>query len=107
MDNIFSPPPPRVIGDEFFETLCETDGLRIERIVGVEPINQPGEWFDQEDDEWVVLLSGEAELEIKDEKILVMKAGDSIFLPAHKIHRVNRTSASPQCIWLAVFGKMK
>ncbi len=104
--NIFELPADNS-GMEDFKTLFESGTVRIERIKGVHPYRSPGEWYDQETDEWVILLQGNATLEIRDEKIIDMKTGDFVFLPAHKIHRVNTTSESPPCIWLAIHGKMK
>jgi cupin 2 domain-containing protein len=92
---------------EIFTTLFESRTLKVERIYGQRPYTQPGEWYDQEQDEWVVLLQGHAILEIKDEKIMELKAGDYLFLPAHKIHRIKATSKSPRCIWLALHGNFK
>lgn len=92
---------------EVFDILLETTNLKIEKITGFRPYTEPGEWYDQELDEWVVLLQGSAVLEIKNEEIIELKAGDYIFLPAHKIHRINRTESIPKCIWLAIHGKLK
>ena len=105
--NLFSPHPIDAKGDEFFEILLDAPDVRIERIVGLKPFDKPGPWYDQEEDEWVVLLQGEAHLEIKDEKIIHLKKGDFVFLPAHKVHRISKTKSNQKCIWLAVHGKLK
>jgi cupin 2 domain-containing protein len=36
--------------------------VRIERIVSTSQTTPPGEWFDQDWDEWVLLISGAAEI---------------------------------------------
>ena len=105
--NIYSSVPEGQTDTEYFETLHSANGLRIERIVGLKEFNEPGKWYDQEEDEWVILLQGNAELEIKNEDVLQLGQGDYVFLPAHKIHRISRTSGEPKCLWLAVFGKMQ
>lgn len=92
---------------EVFDTLFESQYLKIERIITLLPFEKPGEWYDQEQDEWVLLLKGEAELEFKNEGICKLFAGDFIFIQAHKIHRVRRTNPDTPCKWLALFGKFK
>ena len=89
------------------ETLLSKGELRIERIVTLTPYSTPGEWYDQEQDEWVVLLKGTAELEYEDGKKKRMGAGDHLFIPARKIHRVSWSSHDEECIWLAVHGNLK
>lgn len=92
---------------EVFENILENKDFKIERIVTLKPYSKPREWYDQEKDEWVLLLQGEAELEFKQEKILQINAGDYIFIPAHKKHRINHSSQDQKCIWLAIHGNLK
>ncbi len=90
---------PRMDQGEAFEELLSTPHVRIERIVSSdrpEPTR-----YDQDTDEWVCLLQGEAELWI-DGAILPLQPGDYHLIPAHTPHRVHRTSTHPCCIWLAV-----
>jgi len=93
------PEPDLPCGGERFETLLETQGLRIERILSA-PGSASGP-YDQDMDEWVLLLQGEALLEIEGERVN-LKAGEALSIPAHARHRVLDTSADPSCIWLAV-----
>ena len=104
--NIYS--EPENYGDELeiFEVLRKTDKILIEKITSKGALKKPGEWYDQEDDEWVMLLRGEAKLEFQNGKILSMTKGDYIFIPSHHIHRVVETSASPNCLWLAFHGDL-
>jgi len=92
---------------EVFTTLFESQQFKIESITGLRSYDRPGEWYDQLQDEWVILLQGNAMIEIRDEEIIELEAGDYIFLPAHKVHRVNQTSKTPHCIWLAIHGNFK
>lgn len=105
MDNIF-----RVLGELSYEELCEpileANNILIERIVSRGQITPPGEWYDQEKDEWVILLQGEAELSYTDGHRLKLKAGDYLLIPAHQQHRVEYTSSDPICIWLAVHANL-
>jgi cupin 2 domain-containing protein len=95
-------PLPR---EEQFELLVAGPDLRVERIISTGQTTPAGEWYDQAQDEWVVLLQGEAELRFADEQRYCLKTGDSVLIPAHCRHRVESTSTEPPCIWLAVHGK--
>ncbi|AHE99164.1 cupin domain-containing protein [Thioalkalivibrio paradoxus] len=98
LGNLFGRLPSLAQG-EAFEDLLRRNPVRIERIVSSgrpEPT-----LYDQEQDEWVCLLQGEAELQLGKERV-PLQAGDYLFIPAHTPHRVLRTSAEPPCIWLAV-----
>lgn len=91
-------PAPR--GDEVFEPLLQTDAACIERIVSNGQASPPGFWYDQPDDEWVMLAAGAAELLFDDGARLAMGAGDWVTIPARRRHRVESTSAD--AVWLAV-----
>ncbi len=91
---------PLTAAGEVFQTLFANAGCRIERIVSCGHATPPGAWYDQDDDEWVVLLRGEATLSFDDGHTLALRAGDWVTLPAHRRHRVERVSAD--AIWLAV-----
>ena len=88
---------------ERFDPLVELENVRIERIVSTGQTTPPGEWYDQPWDEWVLVVSGEAEilLDIEDAP-RPLKPGDYLFLPAHVRHRVTRTDPERPTIWLAV-----
>ena len=105
--NIFSDPLVNKNTPESFELLVATDDLLIERIVTGETFTTPGQWYDQDKDEWVVLMQGRAELEFEDNEVIGLNRGDYIFIPAHKRHRVKEVSKSPHCIWLAIHGNLK
>lgn len=101
--NIFQTIPAQA-RDELFETLASTGGVTIERIVSTGQSTPPGEWYDQEQHEFILLLSGAAalrfETEAEDREIAV---GDWLWIPARCRHRVVRTSADPVTFWLAIF----
>lgn len=91
-------PPP---GDgERFQTLFANPACRIERIVSYGHATPPGQWYDQDEDEWVALLTGTAELAFDDGRRLALAGGDWVSLPAHCRHRVE--SVSQDAVWLAV-----
>ena len=86
--------------EEIFTTLFEKAGVKIERIDSYGQASPEGFWYDQPQDEWVLLVKGSAILEIADQPPLTLKAGDHVLIPSHVRHRVARTSAD--ALWLAV-----
>ena len=78
-------------------------GARVERIVSTGQATPPGEWYDQDGDEWVVLLSGAAGLLFEGEAAArPLEPGDWVLIPAHARHRVEWTAADEPTVWLAV-----
>ena len=97
----------RKADSELFETLFSAEDCKAERIVSAGHITPEGQWYDQPLDEWVILLQGNAKLEFAGGETMILKAGDYVFLPAHRRHRVAFTSTDPPCIWLAVHGRIR
>jgi cupin 2 domain-containing protein len=94
---------PEALNNEVFQTLLENGGVRIERIISQGQTTPAGEWYDQEQDEWVLLLSGVAELIFDGNGTpLLMKPGDYLMIPAHCRHRVAWTDPDGHTVWLAV-----
>jgi len=104
MSNIFKLPSP-LPSSELFESLFLTEKVLIERIISTGQTTPPGEWYNQETDEWVILLQGKAELSYEDGEKIFLQAGEYLLIPAHVKHRVEYTSHEPPCIWLAVHIK--
>ena len=101
--NLFTDLPGR-LPDELVTTLLETAGVRIERIVSNGHASPEDFWYDQEQDEWVMVLRGAARLRIKDEEQPIeMKPGAFVNIPAHTKHRVEWTAPDEPTIWLAVY----
>lgn len=99
---------PDILPDEeLFEKLIHKRGISIERIVSTGQVSPENYWYDQDDDEWVILLQGEATLKWRDGQAKKLVAGDYLLIPAHEQHRVEKTSKNPPCIWLAVHGHLK
>ncbi len=89
---------------EAFEPLVDSPAAHIERIVS-SAAPDPS-WYDQDHDEWVLLLSGSARLEIEDDagtSEVALSAGQWLWLPAHVRHRVAATS--PGATWVAIHLK--
>ncbi|EDN65313.1 conserved hypothetical protein [Beggiatoa sp. PS] len=102
IDNIFKSLKTSTT-DEVFEKLLSTSHFKLERIVSTGQATSPGEWYDQEQDEWVILLNGSAGLLFEDKKeVQVLQPGDYVHIPAHLRHRVEWTDASQATLWLAL-----
>lgn len=99
---------PENLPDELVEVLAEGKGhLRIVRLVSQGHASADGFWYDQEEHEWVVLLSGAGILSFEDAvsgevSIVEMKPGDWLHIPPFARHRVERTDPDVVTVWLAV-----
>ena len=91
---------PAVGAEEVSDTLFANARCRIERIVSFGHASPPGFWYEQEEDEWVVLVAGSAVLAFADGRVLDLRAGDWLSLPARCRHRVE--AVSQDAVWLAV-----
>lgn len=95
--------------EEKMELLYGAEGSgapRIERIVSTGQSSAPDFWYDQEEDEFVLVLKGSAVLEFDDEEMaesVTLTAGDSLTIAAHQRHRVKSTSTDEPTVWLCVF----
>lgn len=90
-------------GEEQFVTLCENASVKIERIVSHAYSSPENFWYDQDEDEWVMVLRGGATLEFAGGEMVELKSGDYLTIPRHLKHRVARTGE--ETIWLAVHIK--
>ncbi len=100
-NNFFSAIPAD-LSDEIFEEIINNKSLKLERIVSRGHATPDGEWYNQEKNEWVMLLKGSAGLLVEGEEIMNLKPGDYVFLPAHVRHRVEWTDPEQETIWLAL-----
>ncbi|MBK8750702.1 MAG: cupin domain-containing protein [Candidatus Competibacteraceae bacterium] len=94
-------PLPNDLTDEVFTELLRQGAVRIERIVSNGHVSPADFWYDQDENEWVLLLVGEGEIEFADGERVRLRQGDTLNLPAHTRHRVTFTSRP--AVWLAVF----
>ncbi len=97
--------PVNRLDEEFFETMLTGNDCRLERIISNGHSTPVGQWYDQELDEWVLLVQGKATLEFENRLLISMNPGDYLFIAAHQKHRVASTSTDPACFWLALHGK--
>jgi cupin 2 domain-containing protein len=94
---------PSSTPSELVDVLAEDSRVRLERIVSTGHVTAPGEWYDQDRDEWVVVLRGRARLMFEDGATsLTLGPGDWVDIPAHCRHRVDWTDPDEPTVWLAV-----
>ncbi|MEE8402116.1 MAG: cupin domain-containing protein [Candidatus Hydrothermarchaeaceae archaeon] len=102
VSNIYSE-IPKELPDELFEEVIRRRSFKLERIISKGHSTPKGEWYDQDRDEWVILLKGGAGLLIEGEdEVVVLKPGDYIHLPAHLRHRIEWTDPGEETVWLAL-----
>jgi cupin 2 domain-containing protein len=105
VDNLFAD-IPREMPEEIVGEILRADALRIERIVSRGQASPPGFWYDQETDEWVLLVKGSASLRFSDGREISLAPGDHLLIPRHVRHSVERTAPEGETVWLAVhFGE--
>lgn len=101
--NLFAAIPER-LPDELFDTLLSGAAFRLERIVSHGHSTPPGQWYDQDENEWVLLLQGEAALQLEGQTDpITLRPGDHLLLPARCRHRVAWTATGTDTVWLALF----
>ena len=89
--------------EEILETIIKTSQFKIERIISRGQSTDKNKWYDQDVDEWVMVLKGSAGLIFEgNDEVVTMKPGDYVNIPAHQKHRVEWTDANEDTIWLAV-----
>lgn len=104
-DNFFSNIPPE-LKNELFEEIVAGNTFRMERIVSRGHASPPDFWYDQDENEWVLVLQGSAGLRFEgEEDPVILQPGDYIFIPRHLKHRVEWTDSVRETIWLAVYYK--
>jgi cupin 2 domain-containing protein len=102
MPSVYSKIPARR-KKEVFDKILQGKDFKLERIVSRGHATPEGKWYDQKDDEWVILLKGRAGLRIKGKRQpITLSPGDYLHLPAHRRHRVEWTQKNTQTVWLAL-----
>jgi cupin 2 domain-containing protein len=100
--NLFAAIPAAQAGEQF-DVLFSAPNLRIERIVSAAHATPPGEWYDQDWAEWVLVVQGSAALLFEGESAARMLGpGDFVHIPPHARHRVEWTDPAQTTLWLAV-----
>jgi cupin 2 domain-containing protein len=100
--NLFADVGHRLSDEQTVELLAATN-VRIERIVSTGHASAPDQWYDQDQAEWVLLLSGSAGLIFEgDAEPLRLELGSYVHIPAHARHRVAWTDPVMPTVWLAI-----
>jgi len=87
--------------EEFTKILRDKD-VRIERIVSNGQKSEDDFWYEQDENEFILLLEGDAIIEFENSEV-TLKKGDYLDIKARERHRVKYTSEKESTIWLAVF----
>lgn len=95
--------PNSKLKKELIELIADGDAI-VERIISTGQTSPEDFYYDQEKDELVFLIDGEATLHFEETGDLTMHKGDYILIKAHERHKVTYTSSEPPCIWLAIHG---
>jgi cupin 2 domain-containing protein len=94
---------PTDLPEEQFSSLLQGENFRLVRIVSTGQATPEGEWYDQNENEWVAVLQGRAEIRFADGDITkTLNPGEYLYIPAHVRHRVETTDPQQPTVWLAL-----
>lgn len=93
---------PKEIKDEVFEVLLESDRVKVERIISKGHVSPASGWYDQDLNEWVIVLKGEAVIAFSDGREMRLSTGGYMNIPAHVKHKVLWTHPDVETVWLAI-----
>ena len=100
-ENIFTSMPEN-LDDESIDVLLKKRNLKIERIISKGHMSPDTGWYDQDNDEWVLVLKGAAIISFENDTEENLAAGHYVNIAAHIRHRVKWTDPDTETIWLAV-----
>lgn len=100
VQNIFAELPQH-LPKELVQILIQAGDVRIERIISHGHRSPENFWYDQPQHEWVIVLKGAARLQFED-RVMDMKPGDFVNIPAFQKHRVDWTTPDEPTVWLGV-----
>lgn len=96
---------PQNFPQELIEIIVQSENFRIERIVSDGHTSPSNFWYDQDQNEFVLVLRGNAEVEFEDGTKIELSEGDYVIIEAYKKHRVSYTDTIGKTIWLTIFYK--
>ncbi len=101
INNIFEVSEEK-LPEELIEIIERNENIRIERIISEGQRSPENFWYNQDRNEFVILLKGSAKLMFENGETVNLKPGDYLIIPKHKKHRVEYTSEIQKTFWLAV-----
>jgi len=101
LNNIFAEIPDE-LDNELMDVLQQSDNIKIQRIVSKGQVSPETGWYDQQQNEWVIVIKGEAIITFEQTEV-AMQAGSYINIPAHTKHKVSWTHPDLETIWLVVY----
>ena len=93
---------PEEIDVEIFDLLIQRNNIKVERIISKGHSSPKTGWYDQDHNEWVIVLKGEATITIEGNIELNLKVGSYVDIPTHTKHKVSWTKPNSETIWLAI-----
>jgi len=103
-DNLYKPTPDN-LDEEIFELLVQGENVKIERIISKGHTSPDSGWYDQAQNEWVLVLKGNASISFENGQVVDLNEGDYLNILSHQKHKVIRTSTTTDTIWLAIHYK--
>ncbi len=94
---------PEMLKEELFEDIISSGDVKIEQIISEGHTSPKEGWYESEQNEWVIVLQGEARLSFESDEDIELKRGDYKNIPAFCKHKVSYTPLSEKTIWLAVY----
>lgn len=94
---------PGDLTEEIFETIVHGSNIRIERIISNGHTSPDTGWYDQEQNEWILILKGNAIITFEGGKEIRLNEGSYLDIAAHTKHQVSWTSPITETIWLAIY----
>ena len=90
--------------EEHIQELFRGGGITIEGIITYGKVTLQGQWYDDPRTEFVMVLSGEAEL-LFEENNQRAKLGrfDYVIIPPHERHRIEWVGAYRNTLWLTAY----
>ena len=101
-ENIFESIPDDLT-EEIFEPLLQGKNIKIERIISNGHTSPESGWYDQEQNEWIIVLKGDAIITFENKNEVRLNEGSYLNIPAHTKHKVSWTSQHTETIWLAIY----
>lgn len=91
------------VKQELCENIVSSRDVRVERIISKGHTSPKSGWYDQDKNEWVMILKGSGTLVFENGEDVQLNPGDYMTIPKNTKHKVSWTDPESITIWLAVF----